>query len=130
MIVGNGMSPTNDVTEYGGRASSPGPGIDRDYAGPLSELTERAIQDKWRKMLGDEVDIIVAQISKSGEQGGLGISLEGTVDVEDGIEVRPHHYIRSILPEGPAGRNGKLQRGDELLEVRLFRKRLKVLKNT
>uniref|UniRef100_A0A8D9BUA8 Patj homolog n=1 Tax=Cacopsylla melanoneura TaxID=428564 RepID=A0A8D9BUA8_9HEMI len=117
MIVGNGMSPTNDVTDYGGRASSPGPVIDRDYAGPLSELTERAIQDKWRKMLGDEVDIIVAQISKSGEQGGLGISLEGTVDVEDGIEVRPHHYIRSILPEGPVGRNGRLQSGDELLEV-------------
>ena len=29
--------------------------------------------------------------------GGLGISLEGTVDVEDGVEVRPHHYIRCCI---------------------------------
>lgn len=48
---------------------------------------------------------------------GLGISLEGTVDVEDGKEVRPHHYIRNILPDGPVGQNGILQSGDELLEV-------------
>lgn len=48
----------------------------------------------------------------------MGISLEGTVDVEDGQEVRPHHYIRSILPEGPVGRNGRLRSGDELLEVK------------
>lgn len=58
----------------------------------------------------------VAQLSK-GEGGGLGISLEGTVDVEDGQEVRPHHYIRSILPDGPVGKNGRLKSGDELLEV-------------
>lgn len=58
----------------------------------------------------------VAQLSK-GEGGGLGISLEGTVDVEDGQEVRPHHYIRSILPDGPVGKNGRLKGGDELLEV-------------
>lgn len=51
------------------------------------------------------------------EQSGLGISLEGTVDVEDGKEVRPHHYIRNILPDGPVGLNGVLQSGDELLEV-------------
>jgi len=43
-------------------------------------------------------DIVVAQISKGKDGGGLGISLEGTVDVEDGREVRPHHYIRSVLP--------------------------------
>lgn len=59
----------------------------------------------------------VAQLCKFGEGGGLGISLEGTVDVEDGQEVRPHHYIRSILPEGPVGNNGCLHSGDELLEV-------------
>ena len=37
--------------------------------------------------------------------------------MEDGKEVRPHHYIRSILPEGPIGLNGVLKSGDELLEV-------------
>lgn len=37
--------------------------------------------------------------------------------MENGQEVRPHHYIRSILPEGPVGQNGTLRSGDELLEV-------------
>jgi multiple PDZ domain protein len=60
----------------------------------------------------------VAQLSKFKEGGGLGISLEGTVDVENGVEVRPHHYIRAILPDGPVGVNGRLHSGDELLEVR------------
>lgn len=59
----------------------------------------------------------MAQLKKFAEGSGLGISLEGTVDVENGQEVRPHHYIRSILPEGPVGQNGILRSGDELLEV-------------
>ena len=59
----------------------------------------------------------VSQLSKFREGGGLGISLEGTVDVENGVEVRPHHYIRAILPNGPVGVNGRLCSGDELLEV-------------
>lgn len=59
----------------------------------------------------------MAQISKFRETGGLGISLEGTVDVEDGKEVRPHHYIRSVLKDGPVGMNERLRSGDELLEV-------------
>lgn len=58
----------------------------------------------------------IAQLQKD-SNSGLGISLEGTVDVEDGREVRPHHYIRNILPDGPVGFNGILQSGDELLEV-------------
>lgn len=52
---------------------------------------------------------------------GLGISLEGTVDVEDGVEVRPRHYIRNILPDGPVGRSKLLRSGDELLEVNFER---------
>lgn len=39
------------------------------------------------------------------------------MDVENGQEVRPHHYIRSVLIEGPVGANGRLKSGDELLEV-------------
>lgn len=38
--------------------------------------------------------------------------------MENGIEVRPHHYIRSILHDGPVGLNGRLRSSDELLEVR------------
>ena len=57
-------------------------------------------------------------MTKRAPGGGLGISLEGTVDVEEGVEVRPHHYIRSILPMGPVGATGKFWNGDQLLEVR------------
>ena len=85
----------------------------------LTKEHEASIIKKWRSVLGNDDDskIIVAQIRKFAASSGLGISLEGTVDVEGGKEVRPHHYIRSILPEGPVGSNGLLRSGDELLEV-------------
>lgn len=83
----------------------------------LTEETRQAIMSKWLAVLDPEVEVIVAQIRKFAASSGLGISLEGTVDVEGGREVRPHHYIRSILPEGPVGQNGLLRSGDELLEV-------------
>lgn len=47
-------------------------------------------------------------MEKYSESSGLGISLEASSG---------HHYIRSVLPEGPVGRCGKLFSGDELLEV-------------
>ncbi|XP_053970219.1 multiple PDZ domain protein isoform X1 [Anastrepha ludens] len=72
-----------------------------------------------------ESEIIVAEINKL---SGLGISLEGTVDVERGIEKRPHHYIRSILEDGPVGRQGILKPGDELLQVNEYK--LQGLKHT
>lgn len=87
------------------------------YENELTPAIEEAIKNKWQKIMGPDTEIVVAYLTKFGERGGLGISLEGTVDVEDGQEVRPHHYIRSILPEGPVGKNGKLRSGDELLEV-------------
>ncbi|XP_016966154.1 patj homolog [Drosophila biarmipes] len=87
------------------------------YTDPeLSDDAETEIIRKWQKIVGADVEVIVAQIKKFAV-GGLGISLEGTVDVEGGREVRPHHYIRSILPDGPVGVNGVLRSGDELLEV-------------
>ncbi|CAD6207992.1 GSCOCG00010268001-RA-CDS, partial [Cotesia congregata] len=87
---------------------------------PITDLTpqtEEAIKTKWKKIVGQDTDIHIAQIRKSTVGSGLGISLEGTVDVENGKEVRPHHYIRSILPEGPVGVSGILRSADELLEV-------------
>lgn len=81
----------------------------------LTKETELLIKSRWEKILNSESTIIVAQIRKFAASSGLGISLEGTVDVEGGMEVRPHHYIRSILPEGPVGKNGLLRSGDELL---------------
>ena len=50
----------------------------------------------------------VAQVEKFTESSGLGVSLEASGG---------HHYVRSVLPEGPLGRSGKLFSGDELLEV-------------
>lgn len=58
--------------------------------------------------------IIIAEINKL---AGLGISIEGTVEVECGIEKRPHHFIRSILRDSPVAIDGKLRPGDELLQV-------------
>lgn len=82
----------------------------------LTKEIENTIVQKWQAVLGSaNNNIIVAQIRKFAASSGLGISLEGTVDVEGGREVRPHHYIRSILPEGPVGQNGLLRSGDELL---------------
>uniref|UniRef100_A0A2C9KCL7 Multiple PDZ domain protein n=1 Tax=Biomphalaria glabrata TaxID=6526 RepID=A0A2C9KCL7_BIOGL len=88
-----------------------------DYSGELSHDVEAAIKAAWEPIVGNDFLVVVAQLSKFKEGGGLGISLEGTVDVEDGVEVRPHHYIRSILPDGPVGLNGRLKSSDELLEV-------------
>lgn len=88
--------------------------IDENYEAELTDDLENAIKNKWQNIVGPVSQIVVAHLTKL---KGLGISLEGTVDVEDGVELRPHHYIRSILPEGPVGQNGKLSSGDELLEV-------------
>ncbi|GBP49329.1 Patj homolog [Eumeta japonica] len=82
---------------------------------PRTPEQKDTIRRKWQAILGDDVEIIVGIVVRGG--GGLGISLEGTVDVEGGREVRPHHYVRSVLPEGPVGRAGVHRPGDELLEV-------------
>ncbi|XP_023571591.1 multiple PDZ domain protein isoform X2 [Octodon degus] len=63
---------------------------------------------KWQGLLGINYEVVVAHVSKFSENSGLGISLEATVG---------HHFIRSVLPEGPVGHSGKLFSGDELLEV-------------
>jgi len=75
------------------------------------------LESHWQRQMGPNYSIVIAQIQKFKESGGLGISLEGTVDIENGKEVRPHHYIRAVLPDGPVGLNGLLQSGDEILQV-------------
>ncbi|XP_014466589.1 multiple PDZ domain protein isoform X11 [Alligator mississippiensis] len=74
----------------------------------ITSTEEAALKNKWQRIMGSSYEIVVAEVSKSSENSGLGISLEATVG---------HHFIRSILPEGPVGRSGKLFSGDELLEV-------------
>ncbi|XP_068782983.1 multiple PDZ domain protein isoform X33 [Struthio camelus] len=74
----------------------------------LTTAEEVALKTKWQRIMGSNYEIVVAVVNKFSESSGLGISLEATVG---------HHFIRSILPEGPVGRSGKLFSGDELLEV-------------
>ncbi|NXJ32519.1 MPDZ protein, partial [Ciconia maguari] len=74
----------------------------------LTTTEETATKAKWQRIMGSNYEIVVAVVNKFSESSGLGISLEATVG---------HHFIRSILPEGPVGRSGKLFSGDELLEV-------------
>ncbi|EDV96742.1 patj homolog [Drosophila grimshawi] len=112
--------PTDVVMQLADKQEAKNAGLitrHKYYTDPdLSEEIELEIVRKWQKIVGADMEVIVAQIKKFAV-GGLGISLEGTVDVEGGREVRPHHYIRSILPDGPVGVNGVLRSGDELLEV-------------
>ncbi|XP_010012788.1 PREDICTED: multiple PDZ domain protein, partial [Nestor notabilis] len=74
----------------------------------VTTTEEAAMKAKWQRIMGTNYEIVVAVVNKFSESSGLGISLEATVG---------HHFIRSILPEGPVGRSGKLFSGDELLEV-------------
>ncbi|XP_067409195.1 multiple PDZ domain protein isoform X3 [Emydura macquarii macquarii] len=74
----------------------------------LTSTGEAALQNKWQRIMGTNYEIVVAEVNKFSESSGLGISLEATMG---------HHFIRSVLPEGPVGRCGKLFSGDELLEV-------------
>uniref|UniRef100_A0A8C8HZA5 Multiple PDZ domain crumbs cell polarity complex component n=1 Tax=Oncorhynchus tshawytscha TaxID=74940 RepID=A0A8C8HZA5_ONCTS len=73
----------------------------------LTEDEELELMKKWQETLGPS-NKVIAQVEKFSESSGLGISLEAN---------NGHHYIRSVLPEGPVGRCGKLISGDELLEV-------------
>lgn len=50
----------------------------------------------------------VCQLERFGETSGLGISLEARAG---------HHYLCSILAEGPVGQSGKIFLGDQILEV-------------
>ncbi|XP_010629284.1 multiple PDZ domain protein isoform X6 [Fukomys damarensis] len=73
-----------------------------------AQQTDVALLTKWQRLMGINYEVVVAHVSKFSESSGLGISLEAAVG---------HHFIRSVLPEGPVGHSGKLFSGDELLEV-------------
>uniref|UniRef100_A0AAY4AM46 Multiple PDZ domain crumbs cell polarity complex component n=1 Tax=Denticeps clupeoides TaxID=299321 RepID=A0AAY4AM46_9TELE len=74
----------------------------------LTAEEEGELVRKWQNALGPSNEVVVAQVEKFSEGSGIGISLEANGG---------HHYIRSVLPEGPVGCCGKLYSGDELLEV-------------
>ncbi|XP_016369450.1 multiple PDZ domain protein-like [Sinocyclocheilus rhinocerous] len=74
----------------------------------LSDEEEEILKEKWKSKLGPQYEVMVAQVQKFTESSGLGVSLE---------TMEGHHYICSILPEGPIGQTGIIRPGDELLEV-------------
>nr|XP_061816193.1 multiple PDZ domain protein-like [Nerophis lumbriciformis] len=79
-----------------------------DKGTTLTPYEEEELVKKWQEILGANNEVVVAQVEKFNESSGLGISLEASGG---------HHYIRSVLPEGPVGRCGTLFSGDELVEV-------------
>ncbi|KAM5193514.1 LOW QUALITY PROTEIN: multiple PDZ domain protein [Mantella aurantiaca] len=102
------MKPLSSVSSSNvAQPTSNGKGIQTEECLP-AVIDEDALWNKWQQIMGESYEVVVAQVSKFSESSGLGISLE----VSEG-----HHFLRSILPEGPVGRSGKLYSGDELLEV-------------
>ncbi|KAK7169919.1 hypothetical protein R3I94_000225 [Phoxinus phoxinus] len=80
----------------------------RDGPVKLSLEEEHKLLQKWQNELSVCSEVIVAQVEKFSENSGLGISLDACAG---------HHFLSSVLPEGPVGRSGKICSGDELLEV-------------
>lgn len=73
---------------------------------PVIDISLESMAKTWQADANGDYKIIVAEVNKL---SGLGISLEGTVEVEAyGVEMRPHHYIRSILIEGPVGKGNNI----------------------
>ena len=71
---------------------------------------------KWSKLFNKNQEILIDEIDKL-NTSCLGISLEGTVDIVNDEEKRSHHYIRSILKDGPVDKCKRFKDGDELLEI-------------
>lgn len=56
------------------------------------------------------------ELEKDPAAHGLGISLSGN---KEGSRARMSVYVADVDPQGPAGLDGRIQVGDELLEVRV-----------
>ncbi|XP_017281302.1 multiple PDZ domain protein [Kryptolebias marmoratus] len=74
----------------------------------LTPDEEENLRKRWQHAVGLRYDVIVCQLERFSETSGLGISLEARAG---------HHYLCSILPEGPVGQSGKIFIGDQILEV-------------
>ncbi|XP_041641247.1 multiple PDZ domain protein [Cheilinus undulatus] len=74
----------------------------------LTPAEEEDLRKRWQHAVGPRYEVIVCHIERFAEASGLGISLEARAG---------HHYLCSVLPEGPVGQSGKIFTGDQLLEV-------------
>ncbi|XP_071983036.1 inaD-like protein isoform X2 [Engystomops pustulosus] len=69
--------------------------------------TDEKIRQRYADLSGD---LLIVELEK--EKNGLGLSLAGNKD-----RSRMSIFIVAIHPDGPAGRDGRIQVGDELLEL-------------
>nr|XP_057941556.1 multiple PDZ domain protein isoform X2 [Doryrhamphus excisus] len=74
----------------------------------LTPAEEKDLRMRWQHAVGPRYEVIVCQLERFSETSGLGISLEARAG---------HHYLCSVLPEGPVGQSGKIITGDQILEV-------------
>ncbi|KAF7655089.1 hypothetical protein LDENG_00060950 [Lucifuga dentata] len=74
----------------------------------LTSAEEEDLQKRWQHAVGPRYEVVVCQLQRFSDTSGLGISLEARVG---------HHYLCSVLPEGPVGQSGKIFTGDQILEV-------------
>ncbi|XP_077462273.1 multiple PDZ domain protein isoform X4 [Stigmatopora argus] len=74
----------------------------------LTLAEEEDLRMRWQRAVGPRYEVIVCQMERFSETSGLGISLEARAG---------HHYLCSVLPEGPIGQSGKIFTGDQILEV-------------
>ncbi|XP_008414885.1 multiple PDZ domain protein isoform X2 [Poecilia reticulata] len=74
----------------------------------LTPEEEENLRKRWQDAVGHRFEVTVCQLERFSETSGLGISLEARAG---------HHYLCSILPEGPVGQSGKIFAGDEIMEV-------------
>uniref|UniRef100_M4ACC1 Multiple PDZ domain protein-like n=1 Tax=Xiphophorus maculatus TaxID=8083 RepID=M4ACC1_XIPMA len=74
----------------------------------LTPEEEENLRKRWQDAVGHRFEVTVCQLERFSETSGLGISLEARAG---------HHYLCSILPEGPVGQSDKIFTGDEIMEV-------------
>ncbi|CAF93395.1 unnamed protein product, partial [Tetraodon nigroviridis] len=74
----------------------------------LASTEEEDLRKRWQCAMGLRYKVTVCQLERFSETSGLGISLEARAG---------HHYVCSILPEGPVGQSGKIFTNDQILEV-------------
>ncbi|XP_036610001.1 inaD-like protein [Trichosurus vulpecula] len=72
-----------------------------------TEFTEEKIRQRYADLPGE---LHIIELEK--EKNGLGLSLAGNKD-----RSRMSIFVVGIHPEGPAGRDGRMHIGDELLEI-------------
>ncbi|XP_031670448.1 multiple PDZ domain protein-like [Oncorhynchus kisutch] len=74
----------------------------------LTAAEEEELKSRWQAALGPRYQVVVCQLERFSETSGLGISTEARAG---------HHYLCSVLPEGPVGQSRKIHPGDQILEA-------------